>query len=191
MKERIKIFTASILTIIFILAAGAVPIGTQAACSTPACVKKAATAAMNENDTDVAFVIKTDKKGKSIGYMMYRENGRVKCDRSGTVIIGKNTNIRKDYHYYVYRNNNAEKKITSWTKNKVQHRTKWNTRVECAEDMDYGFYFHSYDETKSSGKATWKVHKGACKNVDGVAMCEKFAHYLRSMLDPNCPVLFI
>lgn len=189
--KRIKVIITSLLIVMLILAAGAVPIGAQAACSTPTCVKKAATAAMDENDINIAFVIKTDKKGKSIGYMMYRDKGRVKCDRSGTVIIGKNTNIRKNYHYYVYRNNNAEKKIISWTKNKIQHRTKWNTCVECAEDMDYGFYFHSYDETKSSGKAVWKVHKGACKNVDGVAMCEKFAHYLRSMLDPDCPVIFI
>lgn len=190
--KRIKVIITSLLIVILILAAGGVPIGAQAACSTPTCVKKAATVAMDENDSTVAFVIRFDAKThKGTGYMMYKTSAnRVKCDRSGAVIVGKNENIKQNYHYYVNRNSAAEKKVINWTKDNVKYRERWNTIVECAEDADFNLVIHSYIEYKYPNKS-WVTCKGISKNVNGISMCKDFAHYLRSMLDPDCPVIFI
>ena len=105
-----KKFTALLLALIIMTSV----IPAQAACSTPACVKKAAEKAMNESGMDIAFIVKVDKTGKGTGYMMYREKGKVHCDRSGQVILGKNTKICKKYHYYFHRNRDAEKKLQTF-----------------------------------------------------------------------------
>ena len=165
---------------------------TQATCSTPGCVKKAAQKAMDENDSDICLVVKLDSgcNGKGTAYMMYRTAGRVKCDRSGAVIVGKNERIRKKYHYFAYRNRAYEEKVTSWNGDGIRYRYRWNIIWECAEDADYNLDAHSYIEYKNPG-AAWATCKGVSKNTDGVAMCKEFAHYLRSMLDPDCPVIFL
>lgn len=159
----------------------------QATCTTPDCVKKAAEKAMNESGTDIAFVIKVGTDGKGTGYFMYRKNGKVHCDRSGQVIVGKNTKTKKCYHYYFHRNRDAEKKVESWTKGKVQYRWRYTSFIECAEEP--GFKVHSYIEYKNPGKA-WQTCKGVSKNTDGVSMCKEFAHYLWSVADDDCPVVF-
>ena len=159
----------------------------QAACTTPDCVKKAAEKAMNESGTDIAFVIKVGTDGKGTGYFMYRKNGKVHCDRSGQVIVGKNTKTKKCYHYYFHRNRDAEKKVESWTRGKVQYRWRYTSLIECSEEP--GFKVHSYIEYKNPGKA-WATCKGVSKNTDGVSMCKEFAHYLWSMADNDCPVVF-
>ena len=159
----------------------------QAACTTPDCVKKAAEKAMNESGTDIAFVIKVGTDGKGTGYFMYRKNGKVHCDRSGQVIVGKNTKTKKCYHYYFHRNRDAEKKVESWAKGKVQYRWRYTSLIECSEEP--GFKVHSYIEYKNPGKA-WQTCKGVSKNTDGVSMCKEFAHYLWSVADDDCPVVF-
>lgn len=180
----------ALLMALVILASITMP--TQAACSTPGCVKKAAEKAMNQNDADICLVIKLDKgcSGKGTAYMMYRDKGKVHCDRSGAVIVGKNERIRKKYHYFVYRNRAYEENVTSWKKSGIQYRTRWNTYIECAEDADMNLMLHSYIEYRNPG-AAWATCKGVSKNTDGIAMCKEFAHYLRSMLDPDCPVIFL
>ena len=159
----------------------------QAACTTPDCVKKAAEKAMNESGTDIAFVIKVGTDGKGTGYFMYRKNGKVHCDRSGQVIVGKNTKTKKCYHYYFHRNRDAEKKVESWTRGKVQYRWRYTSLIECSEEP--GFKVHSYIEYKNPSKA-WQTCKGVSKNTDGVSMCKEFAHYLWSVADDDCPVVF-
>ena len=155
----------------------------SAACQTPGCVKKAAQAAMDESGTDVAFVVKIGTDGKGTGYMMYRSGGKVKCDRSGVVILGRNTKINKMYHYSFYRNRDAEKKLQTFD----GYRWRYTSYVECAEDD--GFTIHSYIEYRQ-GKS-WKTCKGTSKNTEGMAMCKEFARYLWSMADPDCPVVFM
>ena len=184
--------TKRIMAILFILIIMVSVLPAQAACSTPGCVKKAAQAAMDENDTDIALIIKLDKgcNGKGVAYMMYRTGVRIKCDRSGQVIVGKNEKVRKNYHYFVNRNPGYEKTVTSWKKDGIQHRWRWNIIWECVEDADYNLDAHSYIEYKIPG-AAWKTCKGVSRNMDGVSMCKELAHYFRSMLDPDCPVVFL
>ena len=174
----------TILAIIAIITAGIIPAyDTEAACAAPDRVKTAALAAMNEAGADVCFVIEAGKDGKGTGYMMYRSGGKVKCDRSGAVILGKNTKINKKYHYSFYRNRDAEKKLQTFgTK-----RWRYTSYIECAEGD--GFTVHSYIEKKQGKK--WKTCKGVSGNVDGLAMCQEFARYLWSMADPDCPAVFM
>lgn len=179
---------AALLVAVMILAA-VLPASTQAACSTPGCVKEAAQTAMNETGEDTCFVVKTGKDGKGTGYFMYRQNGKVHCDRSGAVILGKNERIKKGYHYYFYRNREAEKKVETWKKNGTCFRQRYTSYIECAEDADFGIQVHSYVEYKQAG--SWKTCKGASKNTDGLGMCKEFARYLWSMADPDCPVVFM
>lgn len=164
----------------------------QAACSTPNCVKKAAEKAMNESGMDIAFIIKLNKgnSGKGTAYFMYRKNGKVHCDRSGQVIIGKNEHVNKKYHYSFYRNRDAEKKVVDWKVGKVQYRWRYTSYIECAEGACFNLTMHSYIEYKSCGKA-WQTCKGTTKNTDGVAACKEFCRYLWSMADPDCPVVFM
>lgn len=174
-----KKFTALLLALIIMTSV----IPAQAACSTPACVKKAAEKAMNESGMDIAFIVKVDKTGKGTGYMMYREKGKVHCDRSGQVILGKNTKICKKYHYYFHRNRDAEKKLQTFG----TYRWRYTSYVECAEKP--GFTVHSYIEYKQG--TTWKTCKGTSKNTEGLSMCKEFARYLWSMADDDCPVVFM
>ena len=178
-----KKFTALLLALIIITSV----IQAEAACTTPGCVKRAAQAAMDETGANVAFVVKIGTDGKGTGYMMYRAKGKVHCDRSGQIILGRNTKICKKYHYYFHRNRDAEKKVESWAKGKVQYRWRYTSLIECSEEP--GFKVHSYIEYKNPGKA-WQTCKGTSKNTDGVSMCKEFAHYLWSMADDDCPVVF-
>ena len=155
----------------------------EAACTTPGCVKRAAQAAMDETGANVAFVVKIGTDGKGTGYMMYRAKGKVHCDRSGQVILGRNTKINKTYHYSFYRNRDAEKKLQTFD----GYRWRFTSYIECAEDD--GFMVHSYIEYRQNG--TWKTCKGVSKNTTGLAMCKEFARYLWSMADPDCPVVFM
>lgn len=178
----------AILMAVMILAA-VLPAYTEAACSTPGCVKKAAQTAMNESGEDVCFVVKTGKDGKGTAYMMMRVKGKIKCDRSGAVILGKNEHIVKGYHYYFYRNRMSEKKIMNWKKNGICFRQRYTSYIECAEGAAFGVMVHSYVEYKQNG--SWKTCKGVSKNKDGLAMCQEFARYLWSCADPDCPVVFL
>lgn len=150
----------TILAIIAIIAAGIIPAyDTEAACAAPDRVKTAAMAAMNEAGADVCFVIEAGADGKGTGYMMYRKNGKVHCDRSGQVIIGKNEKVKKCYHYSFYRNRDAEKKVVNWTKGKVQYRWRYTSYIECAEGACFNLTMHSYIEYKQCGKA-WQFNDG-------------------------------
>ena len=171
----------ALLLVLMVVASHAM--ATYAACTAPACVKKAAEKAMNEIGIDVAFIVKVDKTGKGTGYMMYREKGKVHCDRSGQVILGKNTKICKRYHYYFHRNRDAEKKLQTFG----NHRWRYTSFIECAERP--GFTVHSYIEYRQNG--TWKTCKGVSKNTEGLSMCKEYAHYLWSMADSDCPVVFV
>lgn len=163
----------------------------QAACTTPACVKKAAEKAMNESGIDIAFIVKLDKgcTGKGTAYMMYRDGSKVHCDRSGRVIVGRNTPIKKFYHYSFYRNQLSEKKVMSWKQNGIQYRQRYTSNIECAEAACFNIFVHSYVEYKQNG--SWQTCKGLSKNTDGMSMCKEFAHYLWSCADPDCPVVFL
>ena len=187
--EAMRKITALLLTLA-IMASISVP--ASAACQTPGCVKRAAQTAMDESGMDVCLVIKLDSgcNGKGTAYMMYRTGRKVKCDRSGSVIVGKNERIRKKYHYFAYRNRSYETRVTVWNEGGTRYRYRWGIIFECAEDADHNLDAHSYIEYKVPGN-TWATCKGASRNVDGVAMCKEFAHYLRSMLDPDCPVIFL
>lgn len=184
MKNAIK----KMILVVMVMVLAVMP--TQAACSTPNCVKKAAEKAMSESGMDVALIIKTGKSGKGTAYMMVKKKGKVHCDRSSQVIIGKNEHIKKCYHYSFYRNRDAEKKVMNWTKGKVQYRERYTSYIECAEGAAFNLMFHSYIEYKNPGKA-WQTCKGASKNVDGIAACKEFCRYLWSMADPDTPVVFL
>lgn len=164
----------------------------QAATTAPACVKTAAKTAMDKSGMDICFVVKIDRTGKGTGYMMYRKKGQIKCDRSGQVILGKNTlaRLNKNYHYSFYRNRLSEKKVMSWKQGKVQYRQRYTSNIECAEGAAFNVFVHSYVEYKESGRA-WKTCKGTSKNTDGLAMCQEFARYLWSCADPDSPVVFL
>ena len=179
--EVIDMFKKFLCMLLVMTALFSIP--AEAACSTPACVKKAALAAMDEAGMDVAFVIKVDKTGKGTGYMMYRDGGKVKCDRSGQVILGKNTKVCKKYHYSFNRNRDAEKKLQTFD----GYRWRYTSCIECTEEP--GFMVHSYIEYRQNG--TWKTCKGTSKNTEGMAICKEFARYLWSMADPDCPVVFM
>lgn len=184
--KRIK----RIVTLLLVLAIMGSVIPAQAACSTPNCVKKAAQAAMEETGMGVCLVVKTDKTGKGTAYMMtMTKKGNAKCDRSGAVILGKNTKVKKCYTYFFLRNHDFEKNVTTWKSKGVQYRWRYQMRIDCDQDADYGMTLHSYIEYKQ--KNTWKTCKGTSKNVDGIAACKEFVRYLRSMADPYCPVVFL
>ena len=183
--KAIKRLTA--LVMVMMIMASVLPV--SAACSTPGCVKKAAQQVMDREGTDICFVVKVGKNGKGTAYFMYRRNGKVHCDRSGQVILGKETKVKKCNHYYFNRNRDAEKKVESWKQNGIQYRWRYTSFIECAEDADYAIKVHSYIEYKKCGE--WKVCKGTSKNTKGLAGCKEFMHYLWSMADDDCPVAFI
>ena len=100
MKKKL-LAMALVLVMMFAL----IPAGTDAAVTAPAAVKTKATQLMRESGMDVAFVVKLGDNRKGTGYMFYKNSrGKVICDRSGQVILGKNTSYKKSYTYHVYRN---------------------------------------------------------------------------------------
>ena len=180
--------TITILAIIAIIAAGTIPAyDTEAACAAPDRVKKAALAAMNETGSDVCFVIEAGKDGRGTGYMMYKSGKRAKCDRTGAVIIGRNDHIKKSNYYSFYRDRGIEEKTATWNQDGTKYRWRYTSYIECSDGP--GLFVHSYTEYKQDG--TWRTCKGPSKNRDGLAMCKEFAHYLWSMADPDCPVIFL
>lgn len=184
-----KIKKIMALLLVLIIMVSVIP--AQAATTAPACVKKAAEKAMNESGMDVAFIVKLDKgcTGKGTGYMFYRAKGKAVCDRSGQVIVGRNTPVKKCYHYSFYRNQLSEKKVMSWKQGKVQYRQRYTSNIECAEAACFNIFVHSYVEYKQNG--SWHTCKGLSKNTDGMSMCKEFARYLWSCADPDCPVVFL
>ena len=174
MKKRIALMLAMIILVL-----AAVP----AEAAAPAEIRSAAAAAMVRTGKSECFVIRTNRAGKGTAYMMRKSRGKIICDRSGTVILGKNTKINKKYHYSFYRNRDAEKKLQTFD----GYRWRYTSYVECAEEP--GFMVHSYIEYRQ-GKS-WKTCKGVSKNTTGLAMCKEFARYLWSMADHDCPVVFM
>lgn len=164
-----------------------IPAGTEAATTAPACVKTRAAQLMKETGSDTAFVIKLNSDRKGTAYMFYKTpKGKVICDRSGAVILGKNTPYNKSYHYSFYRNRASEFEIMKWKKGGTQYRERYTSNIICAEGGAFDIFVHSYVEYKQGG--TWKTCKGASKNTDGMAMCKEFSRYLWSCADPGCPV---
>jgi hypothetical protein len=179
----------TILMTIMILAA-VLPARTEAAATAPADVKAKAAAVMRETGKSQVFIIKTDQTGKGTAYMMRKTSrGKVVCDRSGSVILGKNEVILKSYAYAFDRCRDTEKKVMSWTRSGVKHRQRFTSFIECIEAPAFTVMVHSYVEYKQG--STWKVCKGPSKNRDGLAMCKNFAEYLWSCADPGCPVVFM
>ena len=179
----------TILMTIMILAA-VLPARTEAASTAPADVKVKAAAVMRETGKAQAFIIKTDQTGRGTAYMMRKTSrGKVVCDRSGAVILGKNEVILKSYAYAFDRCRDTEKKVMSWTQNGVKHRQRYTSFVECTNAPAFTIMIHSYVEYKQG--STWKTCKGLSKNKNGLAMCKEFAHYLWSTADPGCPVAFM
>ena len=179
MKKLTALLMALIITVSVIPA--------QAAVTAPACVKTRATQLMKETGSDTAFVIKLGADRKGTGYMFYKNpRGKVICDRSGAVILGKNTPYDKSYHYSFYRNRASEFEIMKWKKGGTQYRERYTSNIVCAEGGAFDIFIHSYVEYKQG--TTWKTCKGASKNTDGMAMCKEFARYLWSCADPGCPV---
>lgn len=179
----------TILMVIMILAA-VLPARTEAAATAPADVKTKAAAVMRETGSDVAFIIKLGADRKGTAYMFYKNpKGKVICDRSGAVILGKNTPYNKSYHYSFYRNRASEFEIMKWKKGGTQYRERYTSNIICAEGGAFDIFIHSYVEYKQGG--AWKTCKGASKNTDGMAMCKDFARYLWSCADPGCPVVIM
>lgn len=159
----------------------------RAAVTAPACVKTRAAQLMKETGSDTAFIIKLGADRKGTAYMFYKNpKGKVICDRSGAVILGKNTPYNKSYHYSFYRNRASEFEIMKWKKGGTQYRERYTSNIICAEGGAFDIFVHSYVEYKQG--TTWKTCKGASKNTDGMAMCKEFARYLWSCADPGCPV---
>ena len=179
----------TILMTIMILAA-VLPARTEAASAAPADVKARAAAVMQETGKAQAFIIKTDQTGRGTAYMMRKTSrGKVVCDRSGAVILGRNEVVLKSYAYAFDRNRNTEKTVMSWAQNGVKHRQRYTSFVECTNAPAFTIMIHSYVEYKQGG--AWKTCKGLSKNKNGLAMCKEFAHYLWSTADPGCPVAFM
>lgn len=181
MKKRIALMLA---TIILVLAA--VPVEAAA----PAEIRSAAAAAMARTGKSECFVIRTNRAGKGMAYMMRKSRGKIICDRSGTVILGKNEHVNKGYTYSFYRNKASEKRIMSWKQGGVSYRQRYTSHIECDQGAAFNVMIHSYVEYKQSGRA-WKVCKGTSRNTYGLAMCREFARYLWSCADPECPVIFL
>ena len=188
MKKRILTMALAIV-LLFAL----IPAGAEAATTAPACVKTKATQLMRESGMDVAFVVKLGADRKGTGYMFYRNSrGKVVCDRSGAVILGKNTPYKKSYTYHLYRNFNFEynNKVMKWKIGRTQYEQAWPINIECDQVAEYSFLVHGYVRYKEPGRA-WKACKSASKNTNGLTMCERFARYLRSCADDGCPVAFM
>ena len=188
MKKLIALLIASLMALAIL---STITAPAQAAVSAPRCVKTAAEQAMRDSGMDCAFVIKVGAGGKGTGYMFYKNSkGKAICDRSGQVIIGKNTKIYKKAHYYFYRNFDFEynNKAMYWTKSGKKYRQKWSINVT-SEFAAFDFLVHGYVEEKVG--STWKIHKGVSQNRDGISMCQEFARYLRSCADPGCRVIFL
>jgi hypothetical protein len=185
-----KIKKIMALLLVLIITASVLP--AQAATTAPACVKSAAKAAMDRSGMKICFVVKIGSTGKGTAYMMRLKNGKTVCDRSGAVILGKNTlyRLNKGYHYSFYRSRNIEKKLMTWKTGSTRYRQRYTSNIECSEGASFNVFVHSYVEYKQSGR-TWKVCKGLSKNTDGLAMCKEFARYLWSCADPDCPVVFL
>ena len=184
MKKAIKI-----LMMIMILAA-VLPARTEAAVTAPADVKTKAAAVMRETGKDQAFIVKTDSTGRGTAYMMRKTSrGKVVCDRSGAVILGKNEVILKSYAYAFDRCRDTEKEVMSWTQAGTKYRQRYTSFIECVNAPAFTVMVHSYVEYKQDG--VWKTCKGLSKNKNGLAMCKEFAHYLWSCADPGCPVVFM
>ena len=183
-KVMRKVITILMMAVIL---AAVLPAGTEAAVTAPACVKTRATQLMKETGSDTAFIIKLGPDRKGTAYMFYRNpRGKIICDRSGAVILGKNTPYNKSYHYSFYRNRASEFKIMKWKKGSTQYRERYTSNIICAEGAAFDIFVHSYVEYKQG--TTWKTCKGASKNTAGMAMCKEFAWYLWSCADPGCPV---
>lgn len=179
----------TILMTIMILAA-VLPARTEAASTAPADVKAKAAAVMQETGKTQVFIVKTDSTGRGTGYMMRKTSrGKVVCDRSGAVILGKNEVVLKSYAYAFDRNRDTEKTVMSWTQNGVKHRQRYTSFIECTNAPAFTIMVHSYVEYKQGG--SWKTCKGLSKNKNGLAMCKEFAHYLWSCADQGCPVRFM
>jgi hypothetical protein len=179
----------TILMTIMILAA-VLPTRTEAAVTAPADVKAKAAAVMQETGKAQAFIVKTDQTGRGTAYMMRKTSrGKVVCDRSGSVILGKNEVVLKSYAYAFDRCRDTEKTVMNWTQNGVKHRQRYTSFVECTNAPAFTIMIHSYAEYKQGG--AWKTCKGLSKNKNGLAMCKEFAHYLWSCADPGCPVAFM
>ena len=180
----------TILMTIMILAA-VLPARTEASTvSAPADVKAKAAAVMRETGKAQAFIVKTDQTGRGTAYMMRKTSrGKVVCDRSGSVILGKNEVILKSYAYAFDRCRDTEKKVMSWTQAGIKYRQRYTSFVECTNAPAFTVMIHSYVEYKQGG--AWKTCKGLSKNKNGMAMCKEFAHYLWSTADPGCPVVLM
>lgn len=179
----------TILMVIMILAA-VLPARTEAAVTAPTDLKAKAAAVMRETGKSQVFIIKTDSTGKGTAYMMRKTSrGKVICDRSGSVILGKNEVVLKSYAYAFDRCRGTEKEVMSWRQNGVKHRQRYTSFIECTNAPAFTIMIHSYVEYKQG--STWKTCKGLSKNKNGLAMCKEFAHYLWSTADPGCPVAFM
>lgn len=181
-----KKYAALLLALIIMVSV----IPAQAAVTAPACVKTRATQLMRESGMDVAFVIRLTDGRKGTAYMFYKTpKGKVICDRSGQVILGKNTPYKKSYTYHFYRNFNFEynNRKMSWKIGRTQYEQAWPINIECDQVAEYGFLVHGYVRYRAPGKA-WTTCKGASKNTYGLAMCQEFVRYLRSCADDGCPV---
>lgn len=163
---------------------------TYAATTAPTKVTTTAKKLMRDNGTESCFIIKLKSDRTGTAYMMRKTSkGKIVCDRSGAVILGKNTPYNKNYHYSFYRNRASEFKTMKWKQNGIQYRQRYTSNIICAEGAAFDIFVHSYVEYKQNG--TWKTCKGASKNTDGLAMCKEFAEYLWSCADPGCPVAII
>jgi len=179
----------TILMTIMILAA-VLPARTEAAVTAPADVKTRAAAVMQETGKTQTFIVKTDQTGRGTAYMMRKTSrGKVVCDRSGAVILGKNEVVLKSYAYVFDRNRDTEKTVMNWTQNGVKHRQRYTSFIECTNAPAFTVMVHSYVEYKQGG--SWKTCKGLSKNKNGLAMCKGYADYLWSCADPGCPVVFM
>ena len=99
---------------------------------------------------------------------------------------------KKSYTYHVYRNFSFEynNRKMSWKIGRTQYEQAWPINIECDQVAEYSFLVHGYVRYKEPGRA-WKTCKGASRNTNGLAMCERFARYLRSCADDGCPVAFM
>lgn len=186
-KVMQKVIT--ILMLVVILAA-VMPERTEAAATAPADVKAKAAAVMQETGKAQAFIVKTDQTGRGTAYMMRKTSrGKVVCDRSGAVILGRNEVVLKSYAYAFDRCRDTEKKVMSWTQAGTKYRQRYTSFVECTNAPAFTIMIHSYVEYKQNG--SWQTCKGLSKNTDGMSMCKEFARYLWSCADPGCPVVFM
>jgi len=190
-----KIFA---IMIAITLITGLLALPSEAGTVIPEKVKVAAVNGMANadiKDCSACLVVSTKKtkdgSEKGTAYMIRRtRKGKLKCDRSGTVILGRNEHVIKAYKYSFYRNRAAEKRVMSWKVGNVQYRQRFTSFIDCEQGAAFNVMVHSYVEYKMPGKS-WVTCKGTSKNGNGLSMCKDFAEYLWSVADPDCPVVFI